>query len=153
MITKAVIEEFAKRYLHSPAVLWLSESGNKVISRDSELAKEIGIHIEADRNLPDIILVDTGIPEPLLVFVEAVATDGPINQMRKQALLEIAAKGGFNAKQVAFLTAFADRSASAFRKASSELAWGSFVWFASEPAHVVVLRDGQRKSRKLADLL
>lgn len=153
MISKAVIEEFAPRYLRAPAVLWLSESGNKVITRHEEVAKTIGIHIEADKNLPDIILVDTGSPELLVVFVEVVATNGAINSVRKRALMEIATKAGFKSNQVTFLTAFADRSTPAFRKASSELAWGSFAWFASEPAHVVVLRDGQRKSRKLFELI
>ena len=152
-ITKAVIEEFAPRYLHGPAVLWLSESGNKVISRDDELAKLIGIRIEADRNLPDIILIDTGNSKFLVVFAEVVATDGPINQKRKEALLKLAVDAGFDTKQIAFLTAFADRAASAYRKAAPELAWGSFVWFASEPEHILVLQDGRCESKKLADLL
>lgn len=153
IISKAVIEEFAPRYLQEPAVLWLSESSNKIVARDVNLAKAIGIHIEVDKNLPDIILVDTGSPETLIVFVEVVATDGPIDELRKQALSKIVAKGGFDAKHVAFLTAFRDRAAAAFRKASAELAWGSFVWFASEPAQVIVLRDGKPKSRKLFELL
>jgi len=33
-ITKAVIEVFAPRFLQSPAVLFVSESGNKVVARD-----------------------------------------------------------------------------------------------------------------------
>ncbi len=152
-ISKAVIEEFTKRYLHAPVVLWVSESGSPVVPHHEDLAKTIGIRIEPDKNLPDIILVDTGSPDLLVVFVEVVATDGPINALRKEALLRIASRAGFKTKQVAFLTAFADRAAPAFRKASADLAWGSFVWFASEPQHVIVLRDGQQKSKKLNELL
>ena len=47
---------FAKRFLIEPAVLWLSESGNKVVLRDDKIANAIGIKIEADKNLPDRIL-------------------------------------------------------------------------------------------------
>ena len=42
IITKAVVEVFALRFLHDPAVLWISESGNKVIQRDDQLAQSIG---------------------------------------------------------------------------------------------------------------
>lgn len=152
-ISKAVIQEFARRYLHAPAVLWLSESGNKVVAWDDGLAKAIGIRIEASRNLPDIILIDTGNGKFLVVFVEVVATDGPINQKRKESLLKLALDAGFDVRQIAFLTAFSDRAADAYRKAASEIAWGSFVWFASEPDHVIVLRDGRYESKKLAELL
>jgi hypothetical protein len=73
VISKAVIEEFARRYLKTPAVLWLSESGAKVVARDDELAGQLGLKISADRNLPDIVLVDLGdenSPGLVLVFVE-----------------------------------------------------------------------------------
>ena len=62
-ITKAVIEVFAPRFLQSPAVLFVSESGNKVVARDDNLAQTIGLKIQSDENLPDTILVDLG-PAP-----------------------------------------------------------------------------------------
>ena len=49
-ITKAVIEVFAVRFLQRPTVLYLSESGNKVVARDENLAASIGLAIEADRD-------------------------------------------------------------------------------------------------------
>ena len=58
VITKAVVEVFAPRFLSDPAVMWISESGNKVIQRDDELAKQLGLKIETDKLLPDTILVD-----------------------------------------------------------------------------------------------
>jgi BsuBI/PstI restriction endonuclease HTH domain/BsuBI/PstI restriction endonuclease domain len=78
-ITKAVIEVFAPRFLQSPAVVFVSESGKKVLAHHDAIARSIGLSIKADKNLPDTILVDLGPAEPLIVFVEAVATDGPIN--------------------------------------------------------------------------
>ena len=144
LISKAVIEEFAKRFLVHPAVLWVSESGAKVVARDDELASKVGLKINADQNLPDIILVDLGTAQTgfLLVFVEAVATDGPVTTKRKEALLEIAKNAGFQTDRIAFVTAYLDRSQGAFRKTASELAWRSFAWFAAEPAHIIVLHDG-----------
>ena len=47
-------------------MIFLSESGNKVVSRDDELARRIGLDIQADKDLPDIILADLGPIHPLL---------------------------------------------------------------------------------------
>ena len=157
IISKAVIEEFAKRYLISPAVLWVSESGAKVVARDDELAANLKLKITADRNLPDIILVDLGDGKAglvLLVFIEVVATDGPITPQRQEALLKIATDAGFPAKRVVFVTAYLDRSHSAFKKTISELAWRSFAWFAAEPEHLIVLHEsGEEPARTLVQWL
>ena len=152
IITKAVVEVFAKRFLKTPAVLWLSESGKKVVKRDDELAKKIGLAIAADRELPDLILVDVG-QSPLIVFVEVVATDGPINARRQDALFQITDRAAIPRDDIAFVTAYLDRESAAFRKTVSTLAWGSFAWFASEPDGVVALHDGVRRLGPLSDIL
>lgn len=156
VITKAVIELFAARFLTAPAVLWVSESGAKVVARDDELAAQLKLKISADKNLPDIILADLGSGDPdhvLLVFVEAVATDGPVTPQRQAALLAITTEAGFPPARVAFVTAYLDRSHAAFKKTISELAWRSFAWFAAEPEHIIALHDGNASGHRLADLL
>lgn len=142
VISKAVVEEFAPRFLKNPGVIWLSESRNQVVARDDQLAQAIGLTIQPDRNLPDLILVDLGPSEPLVVFVEVVATAGPVSEPRKEALMAIATDARFNPNQVAFVTAYADRDDSAFKASVSELAWNSFAWFMSEPDSILELREG-----------
>lgn len=141
VVTKAVVEVFAPRFLTDPAVMWISESGNKVIQRDDELARQLGLKIETDKLLPDAILVDLAPAEPLLVFIEAVATDGPVTEARRGSLIELITAARFKASQIAFVTAFRDRDAPAFKKAIPNLAWGSFAWCVSEPEHLIAL-DG-----------
>ena len=141
-ITKSVVEDFSPRFLEQPGVIWLSESRNQVVARDDQLAQAIGLTIEPDRHLPDLILVDLGPDEPLLVFVEVVATDGPVSDARQTALMAVATDAGFNEDQVAFVTAYSDRSAAAFKKTVDELAWRSFAWFMSEPDQILVLHRG-----------
>jgi hypothetical protein len=141
VITKAVIEVFATRFLGDPAVMWISESGNKVIQRDDELARQLGLKIETDKLLPDTILVDLAPSEPLVVFIEAVATDGPITESRRGLFIELVTAAGFKTSQIAFVTAFQDRNTPAFKKALPNLAWGSFAWRLSEPEHLIAL-DG-----------
>lgn len=137
-ISKAVIEIFAPKFLQKPGVIALSESGNKVVARDDELAKAIGLTIPADKSLPDIILVDLGPAHPLLVFIEVVHSDGPVNDARKAALLQIAEGAGFPSLHVAFVTAYLDRAGQPFRRTVRSLAWGSYAWFASEPDSLMV---------------
>lgn len=141
VISKAVVEEFAPRFLENPGVISLSESRNKVVARDDELAQAIGLEIQPDLNLPDLILVDLGSAEPLLVFVEVVATAGAISESRRDALMSMATDAGFMSGQVAFVTAYEDRNHSAFKSSISELAWRSFAWFMSEPDHIMVLKQ------------
>ena len=154
VITKAVVEEFAKRFLEDPAVIWLSESRRHVVARDDVLAQEIGLVIEPERNLPDVILADMGASEPLLVFVEVVATAGPIGDARQTALMALAKEADFGEEQVAFVTAFADREELAFKASVSDLAWGSFAWFMSEPDNIMALHRGEEFRRAaLRDLM
>lgn len=144
VISKAVIEEFAPRYMTTAGVLWLSESASKVAEADVDLTSTLGLSISPDKNLPDIILVDLGKhgDEVLFAFVEVVATDGPINDTRKKALLQIATAAGFNEGSIVFLTAFEHRGAAAFKKAIADLAIGTFAWFMAEPDSLLILRSG-----------
>ncbi len=153
IISKAVVEVFAGRFLEHPAVLWLSESGNKVVVQDDKLASSLGLRIEPDKNLPDLILADLGGSDALLVFVEVVATDGAVHQRRKEAMLALTDAAGFPREHVTFVTAYDDRESAGFRKTVSQIAWDTFAWFASEPDHLVVFRDGAEKATTLRMLL
>jgi hypothetical protein len=152
-IARAVVEVFTANFMESPAVLWLSESGNKVVLQDDALANRIGLRIEADKNLPDLILADLGPQEPLIVFVEVVATDGAVSQRRRDALLALTDAAGFERGQVAFLTAYPDRQSAGFKKTLPQLAWGSFAWFVSEPENLIVLRGEASDKTPLSALL
>lgn len=152
IISKAVIEEFSSRFLAQPALISLSESKDKVIARDETLAKSIGLNIQADKNLPDIILADLGPKHPLLVFVEVVATDGPISALRKDEFSRVAQEAGFPGEHVTFVTAYLDRGEAAFKRTVSALAWGTFAWFASEPDNLMRLYEGKAEAvKKLSD--
>ena len=153
-IAKSVVEDFAARFLERPSVIWMSESRNHVVARDDRLAQEIGLTIQPDRNLPDLILADLGPSTPLLVFVEVVATAGPVNEARQMALMTVAAEGGFDEDAVVFVTAYADRGDAVFANSVGQLAWRSFAWFMSEPDHIMVLHRGARsKPVRLSEFL
>lgn len=143
LIAKAVVEVFAPTFMPNPALVWLSESATKVRYQDAALAASIGLAIDAARLLPDIILANVGEggEDTSLVFVEVVASDGPMDRERKTQLLAHVAASGFPAEQVVFGTAFEDRSDAAFRKCVARLGWGTFGWFRTEPQCLVWLHD------------
>ena len=124
-------------------MVFISESGDKVVARDDSLAQSIGLNLDYSKNLPDVILADISTESPKVIFVEVVATDGPVNEQRKQALLRVAADAGFDKAHVFFVSAFADRSSPAFRKLVSEIAWGgTFSWFMAEPDKLLAFKEG-----------
>ena len=143
LISKGVVEAFSSIFLEAPALLWLSESGTKVRYQDESTARAIGLYIDQRKILPDIILASVGASgeDTHLIFVEVVATDGPMSQSRRDSLLQYVAQAGFPEAQCWFGTAFEDRADSAFRKCLPQLAWGTFVWFRSEPKCLIWLHD------------
>jgi hypothetical protein len=151
VITKAVVEVFAHRFLVNPAVVWISESRQKVIEKDDSLLRLLGVTVAPEKLLPDLILADTD-GELLFLFVEVVATDGPIHEERRAGLLRLITDAGFKPEQAAFLSAFQSREHAAFKKVVASLAWGTFVWCMSEPDHLVVF-DGMQSggARRMRD--
>lgn len=152
VIARAVIEEFAPRFLARPGVVWLSESSRKDEAADIGLAKLVRLDLSESRILPDIILVDLADEGTRFVFVEVVATDGPVNEQRKVDLTALLERGGHAAGSAAFVTAFLDRDQAAFRRLSSKIAWDSFVWFAAEPDKLIHFRDMEHEAGRLFDL-
>jgi hypothetical protein len=143
LISKGIVEVFAKKFLTASALLWMSESGAKVRYHDDKVAKAVGLHIDAAKALPDIILANVGETgsDTSLVFVEVVASDGPMTRARKEALLAYVNAAKFPPEQCYFVTAFEDRADGAFKRALPTLAWGSYVWFRSEPDSLMWLSE------------
>jgi hypothetical protein len=153
IITKAVVEIFAPRFLKDAAVPWISESGKKVVERDDALVRRLGITIRPEK-LPDIILADTGGRDLMFIFVEVVATDGPIHNKRRAELMELVTNAGLNSGQILFLSAFQSRDHPGFKKTVASLAWGTFAWCLSDPDHLIAF-DGASPGgiRKIMDLI
>jgi len=145
VLVKAVVEEFTKIYMKEPAVLLISESARKIDLKDDELCQAIGFHIDVSGVLPDLILADLGRKSPVIIFIECVASDGPINDRRKEELINLAKKASFREKDCAYVTVFRDRTDAVSRKLNPSIAWGTFIWYATEPNELVYLHEGTQK--------
>jgi hypothetical protein len=133
VILKGVVEQWALVRLEDPVVLTISEPGDKIYTADSALIKRLGLTVDASTLLPDALLADVGMSPPQFWIVEAVASDGPIDESRKRALLQWASEQGIPEVGCNFLTAFGSRNAGPAKKRLKDLATGTFAWYADEP--------------------
>ena len=140
-ITRDVCEVLAKKLCVAPVVVHVSLSDMKLFKELEGEAEAIGLKLDTSAELPDVVFADVGHETGMtLTFVEVVHSDGPITELRKKSLLDIAKAAGIEPQHVTMVTAFEDRNASAFKKRVSELARGSSVWFRSEPDMLVDFR-------------
>lgn len=135
VILKGVIEHWAPARLMDPVVVTVSEPGDKVYVADHAILSRLGLRIDVTSLLPDAVLVDIGPSAPIFWMVEAVRSDGPIDEARKGALLDWARDQGIPEGGCEFLTAFGSRSSGAARRRLKDLAAGTYAWYADEPAH------------------
>ncbi len=134
-ITRDVCQELVARIMRRPVITHVSISDQKIFPELARAANAVGLDILPSAELPDVVAVDIGHKDKKLrlAFIEVVFSDGPVTELRKQALMKIANDAGVPDGNVQFITAFEDRNAPAFKKRFSELAIGSLVWFRSEP--------------------
>lgn len=132
-IIKSVVEQWAVSRLVKPYVVTISEPGDKIYRGDAGLLQYLRVRIDATALLPDALIADVGVEPVQFWMVEAVNSDGEINETRKSALLEWAARENIPADQCFFLTAFKSRNDSAAKRRLKDLAAGSYVYFADEP--------------------
>ncbi|WP_373031423.1 BsuBI/PstI family type II restriction endonuclease [Sulfurovum sp.] len=144
ILTKAVIEEFATKHLLEPVVLWVSESSKKVVLDDDELMKSIGLVIDQQKLLPDVVLADLGRERVLIVFIEIVATDGPITERRKLELLALTETAGYPPEQIAFVSVFEHRNVDPLKRRLSGIAVDSLIWCMAEPDLLIKLEQDSR---------
>jgi hypothetical protein len=133
VILKGVIELWAPARMKDPVVLTVSEPGDKVYTADSATIQRLGLAIDPTTLLPDALLVDIGPASPEFWIVEAVASDGPIDEDRKRSLLAWASRQRIPERSLRFLTAFGSRNAAPAKRRLKDLAVGTFAWYADEP--------------------
>lgn len=135
-LQKAVIEEFAPRFLRASRCLYLGDTSKRDLIKDVEGLRRLGLQITLHDKMPDIVLY---VPErDWLVFVECVTSVGPMSAAR---LVEINQMTSDVTAGKVFLTAFLDRRT--YKRFSDQIAWETDVWIAEEPDHMIHL-NGDR---------
>jgi hypothetical protein len=134
LIIKGVIEQWAPRRLTTPVVVAISEPGTKVWVLDAAKMAAASISINVSSVLPDVIILDAGAKPPTFWIIEAVASDGEVNEARKAALQQWAQDQYIDPQHCRFVSAFRSRSSPPARKRLKDIAVGTYCWFLDEPS-------------------
>ncbi len=129
-LQKAVIEQFLPRFAPGARVLYVGDSADKYLVKDSEKLKELHFFELSHGELPDVVahMEDRN----WLFLIEAVYSSGPVSSVR---LLELKELVKDCTASVVYVTAFLDSET--FRKFSSQIAWETEAWIADRPDHMV----------------
>lgn len=135
-LQKAILEEFAPRFAPGSVCLYVGDTTNKDLVKNTNALAELGFSITLHDKMPDVVLY---LPEKRwLFFVEAVTSVGPMSPERIKELSEMTAH--VKAGKI-FVTAFLDFRT--YKKFSACLSWDTEVWIAEAPDHMIHL-NGDR---------
>lgn len=135
-LIKAVVEEFAPRFVPAGRLVYMGDTGSKWGYFDRERLGDLGVNLDDHGKMPDAVFHDPA--RSWLLLVEAVTSHGPVDAKRHDELIELFA--GSSAGLV-FVTAFPTRAVMA--KYLGAIAWETEVWVAEAPTHLIHF-DGER---------
>jgi len=129
-LIKAIIEEFAPRFMPGSRLIYAGDTGKKWGFFDQAGLAGLGIVVDAHGKMPDIVLYDQR--RNWLVLVESVTSHGPMDPKRHGELADLFASPGVG---LVFVTAFPNRLT--MKRYLSQIAWETEVWVADSPAHLI----------------
>ncbi len=129
-LIKAIVEEFAPRYVPGGVLIYAGDTGEKWGYFDKELLAKLGVEVDGHGKMPDVVLY---YPErEWLLLVESVTSHGPVDGKRHTELADLFAKSKAG---LVYVTAFPSRTIMA--RYLGEIAWETEVWCADAPSHLI----------------
>lgn len=135
-LQKAILEQFAPRFAPNSECLYVGDTTNKDLFKNSTKLKTLGFDVNVHNKMPDVILYRED--KNWLYFIEAVTSVGP---MSAQRVIEIKRMTNRTSAGKIYVTAFPDFAT--YKKFSTDLAWETEVWIANNPDHMIHL-NGNR---------
>ncbi len=129
-VQAAIIEEFVSRFAKGSALLYLGDTENKGLYIETEILRNIGVHLTGHSKLPDVIIYDK--LKNWLYLIEAVTSHGPVSPKRIVEF-ELFLKNSKAGK--IYVSAFPDFSE--FKKHMKNIAWDTEVWIMEFPDHMI----------------
>ena len=131
LLQKKIVEDFLSLFGMGAEVLYIGDSTDKYLHRDTETLQQLHITLEHGK-LPDIVAYSR--EKNLLFLIEAYHSSNPMSSERVKSLKQLVVDSGAN---VVFVTAFLNKVEGL--KHLKEIAWETEVWFANEPEHMIHL--------------
>jgi hypothetical protein len=136
VLVKKVLDDLCPLYVPAGRILYVSDSHDKCAYFDSVDLRTLGVKIKKRGKMPNVVVHH--LDEDWLVLIEAVPTHEPVKPKRRQELKEL-----FTGSKIGlvFVTAFMDRKT--MMKYLDNISWGTEVWIAESPTHLMHL-NGER---------
>lgn len=131
-LQKAIIEEFAPRFAPNSECLYLGDTVQKDLVKNTQKLSELGFEITLHDKMPDVVLYRED--QNWIYFIEAVTSVGPMDPKR---IVEIEEMTKSVSAGKIYITAFLDFGT--FKRFSERLAWETEVWIACMPEHMIHL--------------
>jgi hypothetical protein len=129
-LIKAVIEEFASRFVPGSVLVYAGDTGTKWGQFDRGLLAKLGVAVDAHGKMPDVVLY---YPEKnWLVLIEAVTSHGPVDGKRHA---ELAKLFEHSSAGLVYVTAFPSKTV--MTRYLGDIAWETEVWVSEAPTHLI----------------
>jgi hypothetical protein len=129
-LIKAIIEDFAPRFVPDGNLIYAGDTGDKWGYFDKILLETLGVSVDGHGKMPDVVLYYR--KKHWLLLVESVTSHGPVDGKRHAELARLfsGSKAG-----LVYVTAFPSRALMA--RYLGEIAWETEVWCADAPTHLI----------------
>lgn len=131
-----IVEEFDAHFVPGARLVYASGDSENSGYFDQPFLSSLGVTIDNQRKLPDVIIYHPG--NNWLILVEVAASHGIIDTKKHRKLSELF-KG--SRAGLIFVTAFPNRQA--LEEYSGTISWESDVWIADSPNHLIHFNGGR----------
>lgn len=129
-LIQQIVDEFCPRFAAGGEVWYARRPGAQSTVVDEENFRVSDIELGPDSTMPDVIVKHA--IENWVLLIRAVTSDRPRDEMGRD---NPAVSAGADSLRPVYIVAFADRAA--FRRYAMDISWGTHVWVAAEPDHLV----------------
>ena len=132
-----IVHEFCSRFVGAGGrLLYIGDAassrseGGKLMFLEASYLASLGVSPMSNDKLPDVVVYDKD--RKWLFLIEAVTSHGPVSPKRWVELEETFKDCTVG---LVYVTAFPNRAE--FRKYAADIAWGTEVWIADSPDHLI----------------
>ncbi len=130
VLIKAMVEEFCATFTPGGRVLYVGDAGRDDPIFDEDAFAELGVRLDKHGKLPDLVVYMAD--RNWLVLMEAASSHGPVDAKRHG---ELAKLFGPSTAGLVYVSCFPSREV--MRKFLTDISWGTEVWCAEDPTHLV----------------
>ncbi len=129
-LIQKVITQFAPRFVPNAEVVYVGDTGDRTAYFSRQILDEIGVALNLQGKLPNIILYYR--VRDWLLLIEAVTSHGLVNPKRHSELADIFST---STAGIVYVTAFPSRTLMA--RFLNDISWETEVWCAYTPSHLI----------------